>query len=125
MFDGVPIAFKDVVDLNGHVTYNGKNPSKQWDDTDRDPDDLMVARFRALGAVIIGTTIMTEGGMSPLGYNAHYKGPFNVYSMKHFSGGSSSGAAVAISSGLVPVAIGFDSGGSIRLPAAFSGNDLI
>lgn len=121
VFDGVPIAFNDLVDIYGHVTHNGKIADVDWGHNDSAPDDTMVARFRELGAIIFGASIMTEGGMSSLGYNANYKGPFNVYSSAHFPGGSSSGAAVAVASGVVPVAIGFDSGGSIRLPAAWSG----
>lgn len=121
VFDGVPVAFKDVVSIYGHAMRNGMSPSGDWGSVNTTADDSMVARFRELGAIIFGTTIMTEGGMSPLGYNSHYKGPVNAYSSAHFSGGSSSGSAVAVASGLVPVAIGFDSGGSIRIPAAWSG----
>jgi Asp-tRNA(Asn)/Glu-tRNA(Gln) amidotransferase A subunit family amidase len=121
VFDGVPIAFKDLMDINHHITNNGKKPSRKWDNANTAPDDILVARFRALGAIIFGASIMTEGGMSPLGYSAHYQGPFNAYSSGHFPGGSSSGAAAAVASGIVPVAIGFDSGGSVRLPAAWAG----
>jgi Asp-tRNA(Asn)/Glu-tRNA(Gln) amidotransferase A subunit family amidase len=81
----------------------------------------MVARLRAAGAIILGGTIMTEGGVTPLGWSAHFQGPYNVYNFDRYCGGSSSGSAVAVSSGLVPAAIGFDGGGSIRIPASMSG----
>jgi Asp-tRNA(Asn)/Glu-tRNA(Gln) amidotransferase A subunit family amidase len=67
---------------------------------------------------------MTEGGVTPLGYNAHsiHDGPYNPHSpTKHYSGGSSSGSAVAVSTGLTTMSIGWDGGGSVRIPAAMSG----
>jgi Asp-tRNA(Asn)/Glu-tRNA(Gln) amidotransferase A subunit family amidase len=120
VFDGVPVAFKDMISIDKHIMYNGKHP-KRGDWFTSSKDDIMVARFKNLGAIILGSTIMTEGGTSPLGYNSHFKGPFNPYALDRYSGGSSSGSAVAVACGLVPVAIGFDGGGSIRIPAAMSG----
>jgi len=84
-------------------------------------DDLLVARFRELGAIILPPTSMTEGGVTPVGYSTYIQGPFNPYSTDHYSGGSSGGSAVAVALGLCPVAIGFDGGGSIRTPASLSG----
>ena len=121
VFDGVPVAFKDMMRLKGHVLYDGAHPMSKGDWEVAEEDDLMAARFRNLGAIILGTTVMTEGGTSPLGYSSHFEGPLNPYSVGHYSGGSSSGSAVAVATGLVPIAIGFDGGGSIRLPAAMSG----
>jgi Asp-tRNA(Asn)/Glu-tRNA(Gln) amidotransferase A subunit family amidase len=118
IFDGVPVAFKDMLDVAGHAICNGQHPStcKQIY-----KDDIPVARFREAGAIIFGVTIMTEGGVTPLGYSAHFKGPHSAYSRNHYSGGSSSGSAVAVATGIVPVALGFDGGGSIRIPASLSG----
>ena len=104
--------------MKGHPIYKG---SIRGPFNIAQKDDLLVARLRELGAIIFGTTVMVEGGVSPLGYNAMWKGPFNPYSTSRFSGGSSSGSAVSVATGLVPAAIGFDGGGSIRVPCAMSG----
>mmetsp|Transcript_20257 Transcript_20257/g.24566 ORF Transcript_20257/g.24566 Transcript_20257/m.24566 type:complete len:361 (+) Transcript_20257:132-1214(+) len=64
---------------------------------------------------------MTEGGVTPLGYTLAYRGPFNPWNASFYSGGSSSGSAVAVALGICPVAVGFDGGGSIRIPSAMSG----
>lgn len=125
ILDGVPIAFKDFMEIIGHSTYNGytTDPAfkEYWVAENSRVDDTMVARFRAQGAIIYGLTIMVEGGVSPLGYNSHFQGPFNPFSWYRYSGGSSSGSAVAVATGLVPVAIGLDGGGSVRIPSAMSG----
>lgn len=91
------------------------------EDTAATENDIMVQRFIDAGAIIIGTTVMTEFGRCPLGYNSHYQGPLNPYNENHYSGGSSGGSVVAVMTGIVPVAISLDGGGSIRLPAAMSG----
>lgn len=122
VFDGVPFAFKDQMDVKGHRIYEGTTPveSKKvlWIESSR--DDLMIERLRELGAIVLGVTVMVEGGVSPLGYNSHFQGPTNAHSLHRYSGGSSSGSAAAVASGLVPVAIGFDGGGSIRVPCESS-----
>jgi hypothetical protein len=75
IFDGVPIAFKDTLHVKGHIVYDGKSPLSQhkkgWSFSD--DDDILVGRLRSLGAIILGLTIMTEGGTSPLGYNSHFQ----------------------------------------------------
>jgi Asp-tRNA(Asn)/Glu-tRNA(Gln) amidotransferase A subunit family amidase len=123
VFDGVPIAFKDMMDIRDYHHYNGQNPAEMYSAYHwiAKEDDIQVARFRSLGAIIMGSTIMTEGGVTPVGYNAHFQGPVSAYSWNRYSGGSSSGSAVAVATGLIPLAVGFDGGGSIRLPAAMSG----
>ena len=120
IFDGVPVAIKDQINVRGHPKYDGKHPTFPTE-VRCENDDIIVERFRALGAIIFGVTLMTEGGTSPLGFNAHYQGPFNPYNTHYYSGGSSSGSAVAVATGIVPVAVGFDGGGSVRLPSTFSG----
>jgi len=123
VFDGVPVAFKDMMDIKGHTVRDGKSPRPEhghlWKNATK--DDLVVKRFREAGAVIVGLTIMTEGGCSPMGWNSHFQGPTSPFHRNRYSGGSSSGSAVAVATGLVPVAIGFDGGGSIRIPATMSG----
>lgn len=94
--------------------YTGRNPTAT-------EDDLLVSRFRELGAIILPPTTMTEGGVTPVGYSVFPHGPFNPHNSSHVSGGSSGGSAVAVALGLTPVSIGFDGGGSIRTPAGLSG----
>ena len=124
IFDGVPVAVKEMIDIANHTTASGTRRSGGPDDQRArvaQMDDPIVARFRALGALIIGQAVMTEYGVTPLGWSMHAQGPSNPYNSSHYSGGSSSGSAVAVATGLVPLAIGFDGGGSIRIPAALSG----
>merc|ERR1719208_652880 len=81
----------------------------------------MVSRMRETGGIFLGKTTMTEFGTSPLGFNSHIGGVFNAYNKRYMSGGSSAGSAVAVALGIVPIAIAFDGGGSIRLPASKNG----
>eukprot|EP00041_Stephanoeca_diplocostata_P014875 m.281382 g.281382 ORF g.281382 m.281382 type:complete len:650 (+) comp19838_c0_seq9:195-2144(+) len=127
IFDGVPVVFKDMMSVKGHVICAGQRANGEGT-TNSDnfcsvvqEDDPIVAHFREAGAIILGVTVMTEGGVTPLGFNVHWQGPHSAYHTSRYSGGSSSGSAVAVATNLVPVAIGFDGGGSIRIPAAMSG----
>jgi len=123
ILDGVPVAFKDSLEIIDHISYSGQNPRPEFDAFVKHGkrDDILIRRFREAGAIILGLTIMIEGGVTPVGYSAHFQGPFSPYSWNRYSGGSSSGSAVAVATGLVPVAVGFDGGGSVRLPAMMSG----
>ena len=116
--DGVVIAIKEEVDVQGLPTRLGTSwlPSRP-----ATTDCTAVRRLREAGAVIVGTTPMTEYGMSPLGLNSQRLMPGNAHEPECLPGGSSSGSAVAVALGLVPVALGADGGGSIRIPAAFNG----
>lgn len=116
--EGVVIAIKEEVDVEGLPTRLGTGflPA-----TPASADCTAVARLRDAGAVIIGSTPMTEYGMSPLGANPHRSMPRNAHSPAHLPGGSSSGSAVAVALGVVPVALGSDGGGSIRIPSALNG----
>ena len=116
---GVPLALKDLMDTAGDVTAAGAKtflnsaPATQ--------DCPAAARLDAAGAVFLGKTNMTELAFSGLGLNPHFGTPENVFDAARVPGGSSSGAGVAVASGLACAAIGSDTGGSVRIPAAFSG----
>ena len=118
IFDGVPVAIKDELDMTPYPTtvgtaFLGKTPAKE--------DATVVARLRSAGALLIGKANMHEIGINVTGLNPHHGTTRNPYDVNHFSGGSSSGPAAAVAAGLVPVAIGADGGGSIRIPASFCG----
>ncbi len=118
IFDGVPVAVKDEVNMVPYPTtvgtsFLGKSPAKE--------DATVAARMRAAGALMIGKTNMHEIGINVTGLNPHHGTTRNPYNTGHFTGGSSSGSGTAVAAGLVPVAISADGGGSIRIPASFCG----
>lgn len=119
ILDGVPVAIKDEMDVKGYTTTCGtsflnKNKVAEGDAT-------VVARLRSAGALLVGKTNMHEIGINVTGLNPHHGCTRNPYNTDHYTGGSSSGSATAVASGLVPVAIGADGGGSIRIPSSFCG----
>lgn len=120
LLDGVPVAWKDLFDTEGAVTRAG---SIVLDHGPAPKDAAVVAALAAAGMVSVGRTNLSEFAFSGLGINPHYGTPANAAStdVPRIPGGSSSGSAVAVASGLVPVAIGTDTGGSIRIPAALNG----
>ncbi len=120
LLDGIPMAWKDLFDLEGEVTRAG---SRVLDEGPAPRDALLVQRLAEAGAVTVGKVNMTEFAYSGLGLNPHYGTPVNPWSRDEprVPGGSSSGSGVAVARGLVPVAIGTDTGGSVRIPAAFNG----
>lgn len=116
---GLPVSIKDLFDVSGERTLAG---SKALDDAPPAlRDAVIVARLKAAGAVIIGRTNMTEFAFSGVGINPHYGTPGNPWDRRRIPGGSSSGAAVAVADGQCVVAIGTDTGGSVRIPAALCG----
>jgi aspartyl-tRNA(Asn)/glutamyl-tRNA(Gln) amidotransferase subunit A len=120
-FAGIPIAVKDNIDIAGEVTAAGSLVLANSPAAGRDA--VCVARLRAWGFVPIGRTNMTEFAYSGLGLNPHHGTPLNPWDRKvgRVPGGSSSGATVAVSDGMAFGAIGTDTGGSCRIPAAFCG----
>jgi Asp-tRNA(Asn)/Glu-tRNA(Gln) amidotransferase A subunit family amidase len=116
--DGVPIPVKEELDVAGYPTTAGTAFLGEV----AAADAACVARLRAAGALIVGKANMIEIGIDTLGYNAHHGTPRNPYGPgDRYSGGSSSGSGVAVASGLAPIAVGADGGGSIRIPAALCG----
>lgn len=121
LLDGIPIAWKDLFDLEGVVTTAGSRVLASRPAAAADAP--VVQRLAAAGMVTIGRVGMTEFAFSGLGLNPHYGTPRNPHGAAEprIPGGSSSGSAVAVARGLVPVSIGTDTGGSVRIPAAFNG----
>ena len=117
---GVPIALKDLVELEGRVTTGG---SKVWIDRVSPVTATLAERLVAAGMIILGKTHTVEFAMGSFGTNTHLGTPRNPWdpTVHRTPGGSSSGSAVAVAAGLAPVAIGTDTGGSVRLPAAWCG----
>lgn len=114
---GVPVAVKSENAIAGVVTtYGGRSNS-----TPASADSEVVRRLRAAGAVIVGTTVMPEFGQFPFTESAANGQVRNPWRETHSTGGSSGGSAAAVAAGVVPVAIGGDGGGSIRIPAACCG----
>jgi aspartyl-tRNA(Asn)/glutamyl-tRNA(Gln) amidotransferase subunit A len=120
-FAGIPVSIKDLFDIKGQVTRAG---SRALDDSaPADKDATAVARLRRAGFVVIGRTNMTEFAYSGIGINPHYGTPKSAWqrSVGHVPGGSSSGAAVSIADRMAYGALGTDTGGSCRIPAAYNG----
>jgi aspartyl-tRNA(Asn)/glutamyl-tRNA(Gln) amidotransferase subunit A len=115
---GVPLAFKDLCFIRGLPTSCGTKTSEYFI---AEQDCTAVARLTAAGAVTLGKLNMTELAMGPFGDNAHHGHAQNPWRPGHCSGGSSSGSGVAVAAGLALGALGSDTGGSIRLPAAACG----
>lgn len=114
---GVPVAIKVESDVAGHVTtYGGRGFS-----TPATEDAEVVRRLRAAGAVVVGLTAMPEFGQFPFTESAAHGTVVNPAAPLRTPGGSSGGTAAAVASGCVPVALGGDGGGSIRIPAAACG----
>jgi aspartyl-tRNA(Asn)/glutamyl-tRNA(Gln) amidotransferase subunit A len=116
---GLPVSVKDLFDVAGEVTLAG---STALDDSPPAAQDApIVARLRAAGAVIVGKTNMTEFAFSGIGINPHHGTPGNPHDRSLIPGGSSAGAPVSVADGQAIVAIGTDTGGSVRVPAALCG----
>jgi aspartyl-tRNA(Asn)/glutamyl-tRNA(Gln) amidotransferase subunit A len=119
-YAGIPVSVKDVFDVRGQRTRAGslvleRGPAER--------DATAIASWRRAGLVLVGRTNMTEFAFSGLGINPHYGTPANPWDRPHrrIPGGSSSGAAVSVTDGMAHGALGSDTGGSCRIPAALCG----
>jgi aspartyl-tRNA(Asn)/glutamyl-tRNA(Gln) amidotransferase subunit A len=120
-FAGIPLSVKDLFDIEGEVTRAGSRVLERAPPAGRTAS--AVQRLRAAGFIVIGRTNMTEFAFSGLGLNPHFGtplGPWNRAEMR-VAGGSSSGAAASVADGMAHGALGTDTGGSCRIPAAFCG----
>ncbi|XP_046848767.1 fatty acid amide hydrolase-like [Xenia sp. Carnegie-2017] len=120
LIDGIPFGVKEETQVAGyHTRYGTSFMGEEVEQTDSN----LISRLKELGAVIIGVTNMHELGMGTTGVNPNrYHGTTrNPYNLSCYSGGSSSGSASAVAAGLCPFALGFDGGGSIRIPSTLCG----
>ena len=117
---GLPVAIKDICSVNDMPTTNGSIVNT---DDITGEEGTLVKRLKELGCVVIGKTHTVEFALGATGLNKHRGTPWNPWDLEthRIPGGSSSGSAVAVASGLVPFAIGTDTGGSVRIPASLTG----
>jgi aspartyl-tRNA(Asn)/glutamyl-tRNA(Gln) amidotransferase subunit A len=120
-FAGIPVSIKDLFDIRGQITRAGSRALE--DSAPAEADAPVVARLRRAGFIVIGRTNMTEFAYSGIGINPHYGTPKSTWrrDIGYVPGGSSSGAAVSVADGLAHGALGTDTGGSCRIPAAYNG----
>lgn len=114
---GIPVAVKDLVDVAGHVTTRGSvvHPGPATADAE------CVRRLRTAGAVIVGRNVLHEFAFGATGDRSAHGASRNPWDPSRISGGSSGGSAVATAAGMVPLAVGTDTAGSVRVPAALCG----
>jgi aspartyl-tRNA(Asn)/glutamyl-tRNA(Gln) amidotransferase subunit A len=118
--DGVIVSIKDLFDVAGEPTRAGSKILAE-EAPPAAADAAIVRRLRAAGAVIVAKTNMTEFAFSGIGANPHFGTPGNPHDRARVPGGSSAGAPVAVADGMCEIAIGTDTGGSVRIPAALCG----
>ncbi len=118
--DGAIVTIKDLFDVAGEVTRAGSKLLEEEGNPAR-ADAVVVKRLCAAGAVIVAKTNMTEFAFSGVGVNPHFGTPGNPADRARIPGGSTSGGAVAVVDGMCDIAVGSDTGGSTRIPAALCG----
>ncbi len=118
--DGVIVSIKDLFDVAGEPTRAGSKVLAE-EAAPAAADAVIVERLRQAGAVIVAKTNMTEFAFSGIGANPHFGTPGNPHDRSRVPGGSSAGAPVAVGDSMCEIAIGTDTGGSVRIPAALCG----
>ncbi|UZA51468.1 amidase family protein [Moraxella bovis] len=119
IFDGIPIAYKDLFDIKQTITTAGAKLRMHAPPATQDAH--VVSTLHHMGLTCVGKTNLSEFAYSGLGLNPHFGTPTNVTNPDHVAGGSSSGSATVVGHGIVPLAMGTDTAGSIRIPASFNG----
>jgi aspartyl-tRNA(Asn)/glutamyl-tRNA(Gln) amidotransferase subunit A len=119
---GLPVSIKDNIDVKGEVSAAGSKALLETA-SPAERDATVVARLRAAGAAIVGRTNLSEFAFHGIGTNPHFGTPANVFDRpaRRVPGGSSSGAAVSVTDCMAVAALGTDTGGSVRIPAALNG----
>lgn len=119
--EGIPFSVKNLFDIAGYITLGGSTVLKDAEPAEHHA--IVLERLLKAGAILVGSTNMTEFAFSGIGINPHYGTPRCVWERDkgRIPGGSSSGAAVAVADGMSVFSIGTDTGGSIRIPSAFNG----
>jgi Asp-tRNA(Asn)/Glu-tRNA(Gln) amidotransferase A subunit family amidase len=123
VLDGVPFGVKTDTEVEGYVTTDGLKVDENIEFFKRPADETSwpVQKLEEAGAVMLGKNNMHEIGMDTTGCNPATGTPTNWYNKEYYPGGSSSGAGSALGGGIVPIAVGTDAGGSVRIPASFNG----
>ncbi len=116
---GVPFAVKNLFDVKGLTTLAGSKINRDLPPAKRDAP--LITRLEAAGAVLVGTLNMDEYAYGFSTENSHYGATRNPHNLDHVAGGSSGGSGAAIAAGMVPLTLGSDTNGSIRVPASFCG----
>ena len=118
-FAGAPFAVKNLFDIAGLPTLAGSKINR--DHAPARADASLITRLEAAGAVLVGALNMGEYAYDFTGENQHYGASRNPHDPDHMSGGSSGGSGTAVAAGMVPLALGSDTNGSIRVPSSFCG----
>ncbi|MGE0048196.1 MAG: AtzE family amidohydrolase [Acidithiobacillus sp.] len=116
---GVPFAVKNLFDIKGEVTLAGSKINRDLSPAQQDA--ILIQRLTAAGAILVGALNMGEYAYDFTGENLHYGASRNPHDLQRMSGGSSGGSGAAVAGGLVPIALGSDTNGSIRVPASLCG----